>query len=104
MLSFTLFEILVPSLDIQVATIIKKDSSEETAIYSSYVGNWYDSKDDTKVMTVNSDGSITIDGIGKITNITKKSDTKCRLSSASACCSEHDLQVSGCFYGQDCNL
>lgn len=26
-------------------------------------------------MTVNSDGSITIDGIGKITNITKKSDT-----------------------------
>ena len=52
-----------------------KNSSEETAIYSSYVGNWYDSKDDTKVMTVNSDGSITIDGIGKITNITKKSDT-----------------------------
>ena len=26
-------------------------------------------------MTVNSDGSITIDGTGKITNITKKSDT-----------------------------
>ena len=26
-------------------------------------------------MRVNSDGSITIDGIGKITNITKKSDT-----------------------------
>ena len=52
-----------------------KNSSEETSIYSSYVGDWYDSKDDTKVMTVNSDGSITIDGIGKITNITKKSDT-----------------------------
>ena len=52
-----------------------KNSSEETAIYSSYVGDWYDSKDNTKVMTVNSDGSITIDGIGKITNITKKSDT-----------------------------
>lgn len=52
-----------------------KNSSEETAIYSSYVGDWYDSKDNTKVMTVNSDGSITIDGTGKITNITKKSDT-----------------------------
>ena len=26
-------------------------------------------------MIINSDGSITIDGIGKVTNITKKSDT-----------------------------
>ena len=49
--------------------------SGEQTVSSSYVGNWYDSKDNTKVMTVNSDGSITIDGIGKITNITKKSDT-----------------------------
>ncbi|WP_277871942.1 hypothetical protein [Brachyspira aalborgi] len=28
-----------------------------------------------KMMTINSDGSITIDDIGKVTNITKKSDT-----------------------------
>lgn len=49
--------------------------SGEQTVSSSYVGDWYDSKDNTKVMTVNSDGSITIDGIGKITNITKKSDT-----------------------------
>ena len=27
------------------------------------------------MMTINSDGSITIDDIGKVTNITKKSDT-----------------------------
>ena len=49
-------------------------SGEET-ISSSYVGDWYDAKDNTKVITVNSDGSITIDGAGNITNITKKSDT-----------------------------
>ena len=41
----------------------------------SYVGAWLDSKNNTDVMTINSDGSITIDGIGKVTNITKKSDT-----------------------------
>ena len=44
-------------------------------INTTYAGDWYDSSDDTKVMTVNSDGSITIDGAGNITNITKKSDT-----------------------------
>ena len=49
-------------------------SGEET-ISSSYVGDWYDAKDNIKVITVNSDGSITIDGVGNITNITKKSDT-----------------------------
>lgn len=49
-------------------------SGEET-ISSSYVGDWYDAKDNIKVITVNSDGSITIDGAGNITNITKKSDT-----------------------------
>ncbi|TKZ22787.1 hypothetical protein, partial [Brachyspira catarrhinii] len=42
---------------------------------SSYVGTWLDSKDNKEIMTINSDGSITIDGIGKVTNITKKSDT-----------------------------
>ena len=49
-------------------------SGEET-ISSSYVGDWYGTKDNIKVITVNSDGSITIDGAGNITNITKKSDT-----------------------------
>ena len=49
-------------------------SGEQTTL-SSYVGTWLDSKDNTEVMIINSDGSITIDGIGKVTNITKKSDT-----------------------------
>ena len=49
--------------------------SEGQTVSASYVGIWYDSSDDTKTMTINSDGSITIDGIGKVTNITKKSDT-----------------------------
>ena len=44
-------------------------------ISSSYVGDWYGTEDNIKVITVNSDGSITIDGAGNITNITKKSDT-----------------------------
>ena len=44
-------------------------------ISSSYVGDWYDTNDNIKVITVNSDGSITIDDVGNITNITKKSDT-----------------------------
>ena len=42
---------------------------------SSYVGNWYDASDNTPFMTVNSDGSITLNSGKKITNITKKSDT-----------------------------
>ena len=49
--------------------------SEGQTVSASYVGIWYDSSDDTKIMTINSDGSITIDGIGKVTNIEKKSDT-----------------------------
>ena len=49
-------------------------SGGQTVSYS-YVGAWYDASDNTPFMTVNSDGSITIDGIGKVTNITKKSDT-----------------------------
>ena len=44
-------------------------------ISSSYVGDWYGTNDNIKVITVNSDGSITIDDVGNITNITKKSDT-----------------------------
>ncbi len=46
---------------------------------NTYAGDWYDSSDDTKVMTVNSDGSVTLIDANsnpvKITNITKKSDT-----------------------------
>ena len=49
-------------------------SGGQTVSYS-YVGAWLDSKNNTDVMTINSDGSITIDGIGQVTNITKKSDT-----------------------------
>ena len=48
-------------------------------INTTYAGDWYDSSDDTKVMTVNSDGSVTLIDANsnpvKITNITKKSDT-----------------------------
>ena len=49
--------------------------SEGQTVSASYVGIWYDAKDNTDFMTVNSDGSITIDGIGKVTNIEKKSET-----------------------------
>ena len=44
-------------------------------INTTYVGIWLDSKDNTEVMTINADGSITIDVIGKVVNIIKKSDT-----------------------------
>ena len=44
-------------------------------VSASYVGSWYDASDNTPLITINSDGSITIDSVGKITNIEKKSDT-----------------------------
>ena len=45
-------------------------------VSASYVGDWYlENNNINKMMTINSDGSITIDDIGKVTNITKKSDT-----------------------------
>ena len=49
-------------------------SGGQTVSYS-YVGAWYDASDNTPFMTVNSDGSITLNSGKKITNITKKSDT-----------------------------
>ena len=45
-------------------------------VSASYVGDQYlENNNINKMMTINSDGSITIDDIGKVTNITKKSDT-----------------------------
>ncbi|WP_432633660.1 hypothetical protein [Brachyspira sp.] len=56
-----------------------EDSTGGGGSINTYAGNWYDSSDDAKIMTINSDGSVTLIDANsnpvKITNITKKSDT-----------------------------
>ena len=64
-----------------VATCLIVTAGTGTA-YASDLGGiqrkvqlWIHGDQTTATLTINSDGSITIDDIGKVTNITKKSDT-----------------------------